>query len=163
MLAKPDWSPGNRKANCPDSQRLVGLGRSDSRGLCTDAGQPTKGNGAWTVVTDERYVSGSDWASGYNKLQCPDNTFVAGYSVRNNAMTALLCAPATDSLPTTGRAVWFDGGDNRPATGGSTGSDWAPGHYKGQCADNEYLAGVAYTWKWNHGGVPDALLCRPLA
>ncbi|MFF9403291.1 glycoside hydrolase family 5 protein [Streptomyces sp. NPDC014744] len=162
MLAKPDWSPGNRKGNCPDSQRLTGLGRSDSRGLCTDAGGPTKGNGAWTVVTDERYVTGGDWASGYNKLQCPDNTFAVGYSVRNNAMAALLCAPAAGSLPTTGRALWFDRGDNRPATGGSTGSDWAPGHYKGQCADDEYLAGVAHTWKWNHGGVPDALLCRPL-
>jgi endoglucanase len=162
MLAKPEWSPGNRKANCPDTQRLAGLGRSDSRGLCTDAGQPAKGSGDWTVVTDERYVTGGDWASGYNKLQCPDRTFAVGYSVRSNAMAALLCAPAAASLPTSGRVLWFDHGDNRPATGGSNASDWAPGHYKGQCADDEYLAGVAFTWKWNHGGVPDALLCRPL-
>ncbi|GAA3507341.1 glycoside hydrolase family 5 protein [Streptomyces showdoensis] len=163
MLARPDWSPGNRKGNCPDTQRLVGLGRSDSRGLCTDAGQPAKASGAWTTVTDERYVTGGDWASGYNKLQCPDRTFAVGYSVRSNAMSALLCAPATAALPVNGRVLWFDHGDNRPATGGSTGSDWAPGYYKGQCADGEYLAGVAFTWKWNHGGVPDALLCRPLA
>ncbi|MEU1231649.1 cellulase family glycosylhydrolase [Streptomyces sp. NPDC005828] len=163
MLAKPDWSPGNRKGNCPDTQRLVGLGRSDSRGLCTDAGQPAKGTGAWTVVTDERYVTGGDWASGYNKLQCPDRTFAVGYSVNGNSMAALLCAPAAASLPTNGRVLWFDHGDNRPATGGSNASDWAPGYYKGQCADGEYLAGVAYTWKWSHYGVPDALLCRPLA
>ncbi|MFF3392784.1 glycoside hydrolase family 5 protein [Streptomyces sp. NPDC002669] len=162
MSAKPDWSPGNRKGNCPDTQRLVGLGRSDSRGLCTDAGQPAKGSGDWTVVTDERYVTGGDWASGYNKLQCPDRTFAVGYSVRSNAMAALLCAPAAASLPTSGRVLWFDRGDNRPPTGGSNASDWAPGHYKGQCADDEYLAGVAFTWKWNHGGVPDSLLCRPL-
>lgn len=163
MRAKPDWSSGNRKGNCPDTQRLVGLGRSDSRGLCTDSGQPAKAIGAWTTVTDERYVTGGDWAAGYNKLQCPDRTFAVGYSVRGNAMSALLCAPATAALPTTGRVLWFDHGDNRPATGGSTASDWAPGYYKGQCADGEYLAGVAYTWKWSHGGVPDALLCRPLA
>ncbi|MFF9839554.1 glycoside hydrolase family 5 protein [Streptomyces sp. NPDC013740] len=163
MRAKPDWSSGNRKGNCPDSQRLVGLGRSDSRGLCTDAGQPAKGSGAWTTVTDERYVTGGDWASGYNKLQCPGGTFAVGYSVHGNAMSALLCAPAAAALPSSGRVLWFDHGDNRPATGGSTASDWAPGHYKGQCADGEYLAGVAYTWKWTHGGVPDALLCRPLA
>ncbi|MFF0390881.1 glycoside hydrolase family 5 protein [Kitasatospora sp. NPDC004615] len=162
MLAGPDWSYGNRKGNCPDTQRLAGLGRSDSRGLCTDAGRPAKGAGAWTTVTDERYVTHGDWASGYNKLQCPDNTFAVGYSVNRNAMSALLCAPAANALPLTGRNVWFDSGDNRPATGGSAASDWAPGYYKGQCADNEYLAGVAYTWKWNHGGVPDALLCRPL-
>ncbi|MDV9189913.1 cellulase family glycosylhydrolase [Streptomyces sp. SR27] len=163
MLAKPDWSPGNRKGNCPDTQRLVGIARSDSRGLCTDAGQPAKATGPWTVVTDERYVTGGDWASGYNKLQCPDRTFAVGYSVRSNAMSALLCAPATASLPTNGRTLWFNSADNRPATGGSTASDWAPGYYKGQCGDGEYIAGVAFTWKWNHGGVPDALLCRPLA
>ncbi|RAG87193.1 glycoside hydrolase [Streptacidiphilus pinicola] len=162
MLAQPDWSSGNRKGDCPDSERLVALGRSDSRGLCTDAGQPQKAAGAWTVVTDERYVTEGDWASGYSKLQCPDNTFAVGYSVHSNAMAALLCAPSAAPLPTGGHDVWFDHGDNRPSTGGSTASDWAPGYYKGQCADDEYLAGVAYTWNWNDGGVPDALLCRPL-
>ncbi|WP_042369380.1 glycoside hydrolase family 5 protein [Streptacidiphilus neutrinimicus] len=163
MLAQPDWSYGNRKGDCPDTERLVALGRSDSRGLCTDANEPAKASGAWTVVTDERYVTEGDWASGYSKLQCPDNTFAAGYSVNNNAMAALLCAPSATPLPTTGHDVWFDHGDNRPSSGGSTASDWAPGYYKGQCADNEYVAGVAYTWNWNDGGVPDALLCRPLS
>jgi hypothetical protein len=166
MLALPDWSAGNRKGNCPDGQRLTGLGRGSSRGLCTDAGRPATGGTTtadWTTVTDERYVTGGDWASGYNKLQCPDGRFAVGYSVRSNAMSALLCAPAATALPNGGRTVWFDHGDNRPASGGSTGSDWAPGSYKGQCADDEYLAGVAYTWKWLHYGVPDALLCRPLA
>ncbi|MER8182369.1 cellulase family glycosylhydrolase [Kitasatospora sp. NPDC094015] len=161
MLARPDWSTGNRKGDCPDGQRLTGLGRSDRRGLCTDANRPATAGGTWTVVTDERYVK-SDWASGYNKLQCPDNTFAVGYSVNGNAMAALLCAPAAGPLPATGRTVWFDHGDNRPATGGSTGSDWAPGYYKGQCTDGEYLAGVGFTWRWQHGGVPDLLLCRPL-
>ncbi|MFG3223789.1 glycoside hydrolase family 5 protein [Kitasatospora sp. NPDC048194] len=163
MLAQPDWSTGNRKGDCPDSQRLTGLGRGSSRGLCTDAGQPARADGPWTTVTDERYVTEGDWAPGYSKLQCPDRTFAVGYSVRSNAMAALLCAPAAAALPLTGRNVWFDRGDNRPATGGATPGDWAPGSYKGQCADGEYLAGVAYTWRWNHGGVPDALLCRPLA
>ncbi|WP_234367508.1 glycoside hydrolase family 5 protein [Streptomyces pluripotens] len=162
MLAQPDWSSGNRKGSCPDSERLVALGRGDSRGLCTDVNEPTKAGGAWTVVTDERYVTEGDWANGYSKLQCPDNAFAVGYSVHSNAMAALLCAPSTTPLPTTGRDVWFDHGDNRPATGGSTASDWAPGYRKGQCDDDEYVAGVAYTWKWSEGGVPDALLCRPL-
>ncbi|SEK54320.1 glycoside hydrolase family 5 protein [Streptacidiphilus jiangxiensis] len=162
MSAQPDWSSGNRKGNCPDSERLVALGRSDSRGLCTDANQPSKSAAGWTTVTDERYVTEGDWASGYSKLQCPDNTFAVGYSVHSNAMAALLCAPSATPLPTTGHDVWFDHGDNRPSSGGSTASDWAPGYYKGQCADNEYVAGVAYTWNWNDGGVPDALLCRPL-
>lgn len=162
MRAQGDWSPGNRKGNCPDTQRVVGLARSSNRGLCTDAGEPAKAAGSWTAVTDDRYVTHGDWASGYDKLQCPDQTFAVGYGVNGNAASALLCAPAAKPLPLTGRTVWFDKGDNRPASGGSTASDWAPGHYKGQCADDEYLAGVARTWKWNHGGAPDALLCRPL-
>ncbi|MEU9128489.1 cellulase family glycosylhydrolase [Kitasatospora sp. NPDC048540] len=163
MLALPDWDRGARKGSCPDTQRLTGLGRSDGRGLCTDAGGPARTGSAYQVVSDERYVTGGDWAPGYNKLQCPDGTFATGYSVRGSAMGSLLCATAASALPTGGRLVWFDHGDNRPATGGSTGSDWAPGYYKGQCADDEYLAGVAYTWRWVHGGVPDVLLCRPLA
>ncbi|WP_306329631.1 glycoside hydrolase family 5 protein, partial [Streptomyces venezuelae] len=163
MRDQPDWSTGNRKGNCPDGQRVVALARSDNRGLCTDAGGPATAPGAWTAVTDERHVTHGDWAPGYNKLECPDDTFAVGYAVHGDSMAALLCAPATKPLPTTGRNVWFDRGDNRPATGGSVNSDWAPGAYKGQCADDEYLAGVAYTWKWNHGGAPDALLCRPLA
>ncbi|WP_406194200.1 glycoside hydrolase family 5 protein [Kitasatospora sp. NBC_01560] len=163
MRRQADWSVGNRKGNCPDGQRLTALARSNNRGLCTDAGEPGKADSTWTTVVDERYVTHGDWASGYNKLQCPDNTFAVGYSVNGNAMAALLCAPAAKPLPLTGRNAWFDHGDNRPATGGSVNSDWAPGAYKGQCADNEYLAGIAYTWRWQHGGVPDALLCRPLA
>ncbi|MFD8749696.1 glycoside hydrolase family 5 protein [Kitasatospora sp. NPDC059577] len=162
MRAKADWAVGYRKGNCPDTQRVVGLARSSNRGLCTDANQPAGTAAGWTAVNDERYVK-ADWAGGYNKLQCPDNSFAVGYSVNGNAMATLLCAPSTTPLPATDRLVWFDHGDNRPATGGSNASDWAPGHYKGQCADNEYLAGVAFTWKWMHGGAPDALLCRPLA
>ncbi|WP_405020626.1 glycoside hydrolase family 5 protein [Kitasatospora sp. NBC_00070] len=163
MRAKADWATGYRKGNCPDTQRVVALARSSNRGLCTDANQPAKAAGDWIAVNDERYVTHGDWAPGYNKLQCPDHTFAVGYSASGNAMATLLCAPATTPLPLTGRNVWFDHGDNRPGTGGSTASDWAPGHYKGQCADTEYLAGVAFTWRWNHGGVPDALLCRPLS
>ncbi|MFE1908116.1 glycoside hydrolase family 5 protein [Streptomyces gardneri] len=164
MRRQADWSVGNRKGNCPDSQRLVALARSNNRGLCTDAGgELAKADTMWITVIDERYVKSGDWASGYNKLECPKNTYAVGYSVNGNAMAALLCAPSATPLPTTNRLLWFDRGDNRPATGGSTKSDWAPGAYKGQCRDDEYLAGVAYTWKWQHGGAPDALLCRPLS
>jgi hypothetical protein len=162
MLTQPDWSVGSRKGVCPDSERLAGLGRSDGRGLCTDAGQSAKGSGGYVTVTSWTNSNEGDWASGYDKLQCPDNYFAVGYSEQKNAMSALLCAPAATALPTTGRTVWFDHGDNRPATGGSTASDWAPGYYKGQCADNEYVAGVADTWAWLQYGVPDVLLCRPL-
>ncbi|MGW6688689.1 glycoside hydrolase family 5 protein [Streptomyces sp. NPDC054961] len=161
MLAKPDWSPGNRKGNCPDTERLTAFARSSDRSMCTDANQPVKAPGNWTVVTDERYATHGDWAPGRGKLQCPDNSFVVGYSA-DGPVKAVLCAPAADPLPLTGRTVWFDKGDNRPSTGGSVTSDWAPGYYKGQCADHEYIAGVATAWYAHTGGVLDALLCRPL-
>lgn len=162
MLAKADWSPGNSKGNCPDTERLIGLSRSHGRGLCTDVAEPPKAAGAWETVNDERYVKQGDWANGYDKLQCPVNSFAVGYGMKGPAMASLLCAPSAAPLPTTGHSVWFDQGDNRPATGGAHGSDWAENDYKGQCADNEYVAGVAMTWKSLQLGRPDALLCRPL-
>ncbi|MFB6570986.1 glycoside hydrolase family 5 protein [Streptomyces noursei] len=162
MLAGADWSPGNSKGNCPDTERLIGLSRSHGRGLCTDVAEPPKAAGAWEAVDDERYVKQGDWANGYDKLQCPVNSFAVGYGMKGPAMASLLCAPSAAPLPTKGHSVWFDQGDNRPATGGAHGSDWAENDYKGQCADNEYVAGVAMTWKSLQLGRPDALLCRPL-
>ncbi|MFB7452686.1 hypothetical protein [Streptomyces sp. NPDC056194] len=52
MLAQPDWSVGNRKGNCPNPQRVVGIARTASRGLCTDADQPPTISGAFAKVTD---------------------------------------------------------------------------------------------------------------
>lgn len=161
MATRPDWDSGAAKGTCPDSERLQGLSRSTGRALCTDQRQPLLTD-VRVTVKDERYVTNGDWASGYSKLQCPANHVAVGFSERSRAMSGLLCAKANVTLSTSGRNVWFDRGDNRPAGGGSTASDWAPGYYKGQCADHEYVAGVAYTWRWSHGGVPDALLCRPL-
>ncbi|MFE6689089.1 glycoside hydrolase family 5 protein [Streptomyces sp. NPDC057743] len=163
MLAKADWSPGNSKGNCPDTERLIGLSHGYGRGLCTDVAEPRKAAGAWEMVNDERYVKQGDWAVGYDKRQCPVNSFAVGYSMNGPAMVSLLCAPSATPLPTKGRSVWFDQGDNRPTTGGAKDSDWAASDYKGQCTDNEYLAGVAMTWKSLQRGRPAALLCRPLA
>ncbi len=166
MLQRPDWSPGQWKGTCPDSQRLQGIARSTNRGLCTDVGGLTTSNPR--VQSGEGNIT-TDWAWGYNKLQCNPGEVAVGYSLGTSggtkaAMWNLLCAPSTTALPASqGRLIWFDHGDNRPAGGGSTASDWAPGYYKGQCKDDEYIAGVAYTYRWMHGGVPDALLCKPLS
>jgi len=157
MRVQPDWDTGARKASCPDGERLVGLSHTGNRGLCTDG--PAAGSG-YTVVHDESYVD-TDWARGYTKLQCPANSFLTGYSVRGADLSGVLCTKAATSLKTGGRTVWFDRGDNRPAA--PNGGDFAYGNYKGQCADNEYAAGVAYTSRvFSPGREPDALLCRPL-
>jgi hypothetical protein len=162
MRAQPDWDSGARKAACSDGQRLIGLSHTGNRGLCTDAGAANlwASSGAYTVVWDERYVTSGDWASGYTKLQCPNNSFLIGYAVRGAAVSTVLCAASNRSLGTAGRTVWFDRGDNR---GSASGGDFAYGHYKGQCATDEYVAGIAFTHRIFSSGKPDALYCRRLA
>ncbi|MCX2180735.1 glycoside hydrolase family 5 protein [Streptomyces sp. SKN60] len=160
-----DWDSGARKGVCPDGQRLIGLAHRDGRGLCTDAGARglTAPTGPVTVVRDERFVKEGDWAGGYTKLQCPQGQFATGYSVRGQAVSALLCTGASRALPLTGRTLWFDRGDNRPAGAtGAPGGEFAEGDYKGQCATTEYVAGLAFTGAWAKGKTPDALLCRTL-
>ncbi|MFJ9896711.1 glycoside hydrolase family 5 protein [Streptomyces sp. NPDC091280] len=164
VRATGDWDSGASKAACPDGLRLIGLGHTSGRGLCTDvtAGDLRAANGAQTVVTDERNVpSGGDWASGYTKLQCPQGQFLIGYSHRGTRTSAALCAPAGTALAGTGRTVWFDRSDNRPA--GSDAGDFAVGDYKGQCGPDEYAAGIAYTTRVGSSPGPAALLCRRLA
>ncbi|MFJ5266619.1 glycoside hydrolase family 5 protein [Streptomyces sp. NPDC088387] len=162
MRALPDFDSGARKAVCPDGQRLVGLAHTGNRGLCSDvtAGGLWAPGGGHEVVGDERHVRG-DWASGYTKLQCPEGSFMTGYGVRGAAVSSALCAAAPSGrLAGSGRTVWFDRGDNRgPAP---RGGDFANGSYKGQCADDEYAAGVAFTGRVGSSRTPDALYCRKL-
>ncbi|MEU4089810.1 glycoside hydrolase family 5 protein [Streptomyces aureus] len=158
-----DWNSGASKAVCPDGERLIGLGHSGVRALCTDVstGDLRSSAATQTVVTDERYVpSGGDWASGYTKLQCPAGNFLIGYSRRGGRTSAALCVPAAGSLAGAGRTVWFDRSDNRPA--GASGGDFAYGDYKGQCTDDEYAAGIAFTTRIGAAQGPAALLCRKL-
>ncbi|MFJ3230995.1 glycoside hydrolase family 5 protein [Streptomyces sp. NPDC086787] len=162
VRAGGDWDPGAYKAACPDGLRLAGIGHTAGRGLCTDTatGDLRATGGTQTVVTDERYVQGGDWASGYTKLQCPTGQFVIGYSRRGARVSAALCASARTPLGTGGRTVWFDRSDNRPADG--AGGDFAYGDHKGQCAADEYAAGIAFTARLGSTPGPAALLCAPL-
>jgi endoglucanase len=162
LVSRGDWDSGARKAACPDDLRLIGLSRSNGRGLCTDA---TYGNDLWNdnkdtvVVTDQRYVSGGDWAGGYTKLQCPQDHYVIGYAKRGSKLSSVICAASKrpGGLGTAGRTMWFDRGDARGD--GYRGGEFAISDYKGQCSGNEYIAGVAFSTKKN-GGSPAALFCR---
>ncbi|MFJ3666834.1 glycoside hydrolase family 5 protein [Streptomyces sp. NPDC090106] len=164
MRALSDWDSGARKAVCPDGQRLLGLSHTGNRGLCSDVTATAlwaAADGHEKVVDERHVVSGRDWASGYTKLQCAEGDFLIGYSVRGAAVSSALCATAAPGrLGTDGRTVWFDRGDNRGT--GPKGGDFANGHYKGQCADDEYAAGIAYTGRLGSSRTPDALYCRKL-
>ncbi|WP_055490806.1 glycoside hydrolase family 5 protein [Streptomyces sp. TP-A0356] len=164
VRAGGDWDAGAYKAACPDGLRLIGLGHTGGRGLCADisAGDLRAAGSAQTVVTDERYVpADGDWASGYTKLQCPSGHFLVGYSRRGERMSAALCVPARAQLGAAERTVWFDRSDNRPAD--AAGGDFAHGDYKGQCAADEYAAGIAFTTRLGSSPGPAALLCRTLS
>ncbi|MEV1065712.1 cellulase family glycosylhydrolase [Streptomyces sp. NPDC050263] len=162
VRAGGDWDPGASKAACPDGLRLTGLSHTGGRGLCSDetGGDLRAPGNEQTVVTDERNVpAGGDWAGGYTKLQCPAGQFLIGYSRRGERVSAALCAPARTPLGGAGRTVWFDRSDNRPADGGG---DFAQGRYKGQCAADEYAAGIAFTTRLGSTPGPAALLCARL-
>lgn len=155
MRAAGDWDNGARKTACPDGLRLIGLSHTGNRGLCRSGGPIW--SGAYEAVKDESHVS-SDWASGYTKFECAPNFYLIGYSVRGARVSSALCAGTSQSLSATGRTVWFDRADNRAGAGG----DFANGNYKGQCADDEYIAGIAFTTRLGSSGTPDALYCRKL-
>ncbi|MBP0453113.1 hypothetical protein J5Y04_26740 [Kitasatospora sp. RG8] len=166
LKTRPDWDPGARKASCPDGSRLIGLSHGSDRGLCTNATNATSATTAdpWdaghasAVVHDETYVT-TDWAYGYTKAQCPAGHVATGYS-RNGRSIGVLCAKSAAPLSTSVRTVWFDKGDNRPAAAG--GGDFAYRYSKGQCADGEFVAGVAYSQPWYElwASRPYALLCQ---
>lgn len=161
LFSRGDFDSGALKAACPDNMRLIGLSRSLNRGLCTDA---TYGDQMWNapkdtvMVKDQTYVS-TDWASTFTKLQCPPNHYVLGYSVKSGCMSSIVCAASEmqGGLGTNGRTMWFNQQDARGD--GAVGGEWALGDLKGQCSDDEYLAGVAFTTHGN-SGQPAALYCQ---
>ncbi|KAJ6460048.1 cellulase [Mycena vitilis] len=152
-----DFDSGASKAVCPDNLRLIGLSHGATRGLCTDVsfGALWAANRTVEVVFDERHVV-NDWASGYTKYTCAAGYFVSGWAIRGAKVSTVMCAQASQALGATGRTVWFDQGDNRADT---LGGDFANGQYKGSCAADEYIGGVAFTTRIGSNGAPAAILC----
>ncbi|KAJ7699814.1 putative secreted glycosyl hydrolase [Mycena metata] len=155
-----DYDSGAYKAMCPDGLRLTGLSHGSTRGLCSDVtfGNLWASSHANEVVFDERHVT-NDWASGYTKYTCPPNYFVSGWAIRGAKLSTVMCAEAAITLGTNGRTVWFNQGDN---LADAFGGDFANGQYKGTCAVNEYIGGVAFTtalFNANANGAPDAIYC----
>ncbi|KAJ7733689.1 putative cellulase [Mycena metata] len=155
-----DYDNGADKAICPDGLRLTGLSHGSTRGLCSDVtfGKLWASSFANEVVYDERHVT-NDWASGYTKYTCPPNYFVSGWAIRGVKLSTVMCAEAATTLGTNGRTVWFNQGDN---LADAFGGDFANGEYKGTCAVNEYIGGVAFTtslFNADADGAPDAIYC----
>ncbi|KAG6909455.1 hypothetical protein DXG01_000440 [Tephrocybe rancida] len=154
-----DWDSGATKGMCPDGLRLIGISAASTRALCTNSASYAWASGnPTTTVYNENYVTGSDWASGYTKYQCPSNSYVVGYAIRGSKVSTVLCAQALKPLGASGSGTkWFDKGDNRPA--GEVGGDFHNGEYKGVCETGEYVAGIAFTTRVGSNGAPAAILC----
>ncbi|TGK06127.1 glycosyl hydrolase family 5 [Leptospira fletcheri] len=151
-----DWDNGANKGTCSDGYRLNGLSQ-DQRALCTDVNygnlwaQSRSYNVQSVNETSTRYHGTGDWAGGFTKYECPQNYYVSGFSKRWWGTSGILCAQSNRSLGNSCRTLWYNQGDNRTST---RGGDWASGSYKGQCDDNEYVAGMA-----QRNGSASALLC----
>jgi aryl-phospho-beta-D-glucosidase BglC (GH1 family) len=150
-----DWLPGARKGACPDGHRLLGVSRNQ-RALCGNLTYQNLWQEQRFVVqavdeTRERHHATGDWASGFTKYECPPNHYAAGLTKHHWGSSGLLCAESTRPLGNACRTSWFDRGDQRAS---EAGGDWARNAYKGQCADHEYLAGLA-----QRDGKASALLC----
>ncbi|MGW3178965.1 hypothetical protein ACWDD9_06850 [Kitasatospora sp. NPDC001119] len=163
LKTRPDWDPRALKASCPDGTRLIGLSHGGDNGLCTDVTKPDLWDAGHAYVVDHggTYVT-TDWAPGYAKAQCPAGSVLTGYS-RNGRTMGALCAKSAAPLGTSTRTLWFDKGDNRPTA--AAGGDFSYGFAKGQCANDEVAAGLAYTQPWWQlwAARPYALLCQKLA
>lgn len=146
-----DWASGANKATCPDGYHMAGVARYNRassygryRILCSNqtfgnmwsAGDPT----STQMVYESPWYRNYDWASGYTKYQCPQGYFASGETKHWWGTSGILCAKANRPLGNSCRTIWFDNGDNR---GSQHGGDWASSAYKGQAADNEYVAGLA--------------------
>lgn len=161
-LRSTDWRPSHNKVTCRDGDRLVGVS-TGYRGLCTNdqLGDLWDANRNYTVAVDSSngssvpFARGRDWANGFFKYECPVGYYASGFSKRNSSggFTGLVCAKANQPLGDQCSTVWMFGSTTRMS---QQGGDWAPGRDKAQCADDQYLAGVA---RRNSGSSPTVGLC----
>ena len=150
-----DWDSGAGKGTCRDGYHVVGIAHEGDKFLSTNnhfGDLWSDGHETTTVsVYEGTLYRGYDWAGGCTKYECPEDYYVSGVSRRYWGTGGVLCSKADRDLSGTCRTVWFDQGDNRAS---DAGGDWASGQYKGQCADDEYVGGVA-----QKDGTAVAILC----
>lgn len=158
LSQREDWLAGAHKGSCPTSMRMVGLSR-DHRALCSDIGAASLAQPASplrvTAVNETTQLPLGDWANGFTKYECPQQYFVIGFSKHPWGTSGVLCAPSRRPLSYGScNTLWFDQADQRASLAGG---DWARKSYKGQCADREYMAGLA-----QRDGKASAILCCAL-
>ena len=166
-----DWMPKAFKSRCREGERVVGLSigkraaQSFAHGvLCSDYGLDL-GIGKLLTLSNNNHnqgdvgahTQGRDWADGAIKMECALNSYVAGAAQTRRSLkywfAGVLCAEANKSLGTQCHSVDFFERDHRSA---EIPGDWDPRMLKGQCALDEYTAGVSAA----KGHVRSLLCCK---
>ncbi|MCP4349486.1 MAG: hypothetical protein GY795_28730 [Desulfobacterales bacterium] len=154
-----DWRYGHYKADCPDGLRMIGMAKGDERALCSNdgTGDLTDNVNEYTAVVGSQSYgdhTGTDWAYGYVKYECPVGYYVSGYSYSTSLnFDGVLCTKA-NRQPNSAYTVNFNSSND--GYDSSLAGDWAYGYYKGQCDRTGYVAGIARTTSDNK---PAVLLC----
>jgi hypothetical protein len=175
---RTDWLHGAFKARCHEGERLVGLSTGhrfqqafSHEILCSDHTGDLKRSvesapQTQTIVNRDEdagaplsHTQGVDWSRGATKLECEPGSYVAGTAQTRTALSyrfaGILCAKAERPLGAECHAVAFAKGDNRATF---IPGDWDVNQRKGQCALNEYVAGVSAA-----DGRVQAILCCPVS
>lgn len=166
-----DWDVNTYKGTCPAGWGQLGLSDSTAAGgpanaiLCRQVDPVTFPGTATTTLAlpgeqraAMRNVGGTtDWASGYWKMECGLNAYVSGSSMSiTNQFHGIRCAESASILNDTGCVARVFDTDNSDAAPDDT--DWDGGFYKGECAPNEYMAGISADTATRR---PHSILCCP--
>ena len=168
---RQDWMPSAFKSRCREGERVVGLSigkraaQSFAHGLlCSDYGLELGVGKLLTLPNNDHnqgdvgaHTQGRDWAEGAIKMECALNSYVAGAAQTRRALkywfAGVLCTEASKPLGTQCHSIDFLERDNRST---EIPGDWDPHMLKGQCALDEYTAGVSAT----KGHVRSLLCCK---
>jgi hypothetical protein len=173
--SEADWDFCNGKATCAPGETISGIsvvpGGPGRTALCTK-GSGLSGEVTATLTLDagsderrtKRAVNGDpDWDANHYKLECGSGEYVSAVSESasqcsgNNRFHAVQCSKGSGLSDDGCSARAIEGADNR---GSTSSGDWDSGAYKGECAANEYVAGVSVS---PESGAPHAILCCPAA
>lgn len=167
-----EWFLDHYKAECAPGERVVGLSRSSANGWASTAlcytdpvtapryehpaqGVPPTGCQSRSVLGgDNRGTTASgDWDSGYAKVECGLDEYVAGVAQSpDNFFAGVLCCPAAGTTRNSCTPRVFATQDNRETTASG---NWDAAGTKGECGTGSFVAGVSR----DANGDPHALLC----
>jgi len=160
-----DWQFGALKAECGDSEMLVGLskstqGSSSHGALCRPGNINDYPHISCTVrnfsAGESRGANLTDWDPGYFKGECAAAEYAAGVSQSTDGkIMSILCCVGAVTHNTCSRVSFETQEGHEDASNG----DWDFGFYKGDCGAGRYVAGMSRDPAGSAAGSPHAIYC----